>query len=191
MLPSVLPRKAKPNPRGNNVVFLFWGIGSAVFFKIAMGAAITDLSLVGSIVLGGMVAATVFISAGFYAHINGKHQAMMMMGQPSSSIFRAFPILIASVAANIALGKMLVFSFSKKFNSALGYDHLFYSESSFRGYKQDHTIAFMIIQTETAPYSVILYRLPYKRTQRREGGTCGSNRTALPSLAAQGILPSR
>lgn len=111
-------------------ILFFWGLGSFVFFKVALDANFyRDISVVAAILLGVMIAISVFVSAFFYATRIGVHLARVRFGKPSNFFGSALIVWLLTALANILVGKAIVFGFSKSFNGELGGELLFKSRS--------------------------------------------------------------
>ena len=116
-------------------ILLFWILGSFIFFKVAFDAAFNnDISIIASLLLSVMVGISIFYNSRFYAIQTGKHLARIKFSQTTNFFGKAFLAYLVTALTNIAIGKAIVFGFSKKFNRELGYDLLFnsrYTEETF------------------------------------------------------------
>lgn len=142
-----------------------WGVGAMIFFKVAMDAAFyKDISIIGSALLALMVAATLFISAGFYAVKFGQHQARVLLGTASNFLFACLPIWIVTVLSNIILGKLIVFGFSKKLNRDLGGDVFYDLGRSFL----DESLLFAAIIAIPITLHLLMILMSARRPDREE-----------------------
>ncbi|MDA0787680.1 MAG: hypothetical protein O3B37_15475 [Proteobacteria bacterium] len=123
------------------LVLILWGFLSFVFFKIGLDASFgRDSTVIATMLLGVLVAASVFVTSFYYAARLGRHLALVRMGQPTSLFFPMLATWGIAVAANIVVGKAIIFGFSKRLNRELGGDLLF----DF-GYRFDEGIIFAIL----------------------------------------------
>ncbi len=136
-------------------ILVFWWLGSFIFFKVIFDASFSrDMSVIAAILLGVMVAISVFSSGYFYATKMGAHLANVRLGQPSNYLGSAFMVWLLTAVANICVGKAIVFGFSKSLNRSLG------GELLFRGrYYADegYLFAALIVLPITFHFATILF----------------------------------
>lgn len=107
-------------------IMFFWWLGSFVFFKVALDASFSqDTSVVSTVLLGAMVAISVFLSGYFYSTKMLVHLARVRLGEESRFFSSTRGVWILSVLANICLGKAIIFGFSKNLNRDVGGGLLF------------------------------------------------------------------
>src|SRR5688572_7534866 len=102
-----------------------WGFISFIFFKIALdiglGATVTTTY---ALLLGAMVAVSVFHGTRFYSIAAGKYFAQLNIDQSQSYFTYTLNIWLVIATSNLLLGKMIAFGFSKELNRKLGGDLL-------------------------------------------------------------------
>jgi hypothetical protein len=123
------------------IILLFWGFGSFVFFKIAIGAAIADISIIASLLLAMMVCASIFISSSLYGAQMGRHMFAVMYKEGTAFGVSVVPIWGVVAFLNGLLAKGIAFGFSQKFNRSLGGDLLY----DFGRYHLEDSITFLVI----------------------------------------------
>lgn len=122
-------------------ILLLWAFGSFVLFKVVLDVAFSrDVTVTASLLLGIMVAISVFASGYFYATKMGVHLAKIRLGRPSSFFGSAFSVWLVTALLNVGVGKAIVFGFSKKFNREFGGDLLFQGS-----YNTDEGILFSML----------------------------------------------
>lgn len=136
-------------------ILIFWWLGSFIYFKVVFDASFSrDMSVIAAILLGVMVAISVFASGYFYATKMGGHLAKVRLAQPSSYFGSAFTVWFLTAVANICLGKAIIFGFAKSLNRNFGGDLLFrgryYADEGF-------LFAALIVIPVTFHFATILY----------------------------------
>jgi hypothetical protein len=119
-------------------VFLGWAFASFIYFKISFDFALRDISIIASLLLYLLLAASVYIASGIYS-------ARLLpfttgMKSPNVSILLNLTILpfIGVFAAYTLLGRLIMFGFSKQLDR-------FIDLTDFRGGMDEIFIVFLII----------------------------------------------
>lgn len=125
------------------------------------------MSVIAAILLGVMVAISVFSSGFFYATKMGAHLAKVRLGRPSNYFGSALMVWLVTAVGNICIGKAVVFGFSKSLNRSLG------GELLFRGrYYADEGFLFaaLIVLPITIHFATILFGVNAQSKAVRNSG---------------------
>ena len=126
-----------------------------MFFKVIFDASFyRDTTVVAAILLGVMVAVSVFASSYYFATKLGTHLARVRLGQRSNFSGSALFTWLLTALANIGIGKAIVFGFSKNFNRELG-GELFFKGRSYA--EEGFLFAALIVIPITFHFLTILF----------------------------------
>lgn len=134
----------------------FWWIGSFIYFKVAFDLAFDkDMAIIAAMLLAVMVCISAYYSAYFYAVKSGQHTAHIMFGKATNFLQSSWWVWVITALINIAVGKAIVFGFSKKLNNEISYDSLLFD---FGRYRADEGWIFilLIIIPITFHYATVL-----------------------------------
>ncbi len=111
-------------------VLFYWGIGSFIYFKVAFDIVFSrysaDMSVMAAMLLSIMVCISIACST-YLSTVKNDNDLPLIHSRGNTHFLRLSPRVWGLLAfANIALGKIIVFGFSKELNSAISGQHLLF-----------------------------------------------------------------
>ena len=92
---------------------LLWGLGSFIYFKVALDAGFNrDVTVLAAVLLGIITSIGVYFSGFFYAAKLGKHLARIRLREESGFFRSGILVWIVGVLISVILAKFLIFGFS-------------------------------------------------------------------------------